>query len=67
MIMKKLTVFLMFVNATPSCLRYREVKDSDSEAAVSRDEQTVGDVYFRKSAFPDGKHPERVKLRIYVG
>jgi hypothetical protein len=64
---KKVTVYLMFVKATKSCRRYCEVADAESEVIVPRDEQTLGDVYLRKSAFPKGERPDRLKVRIYVG
>jgi hypothetical protein len=56
-------VNMMLVKTTPGALRFEQV-DNKGNLMTRDQDPAVGNIYLRKSAFPDGKYPQSIQVSI---
>lgn len=57
-------VYMKLRNETKGALRYDEVRRDGFTVLTVQEGAPVGSMYMRKSAYPDGKYPERLIIEI---
>lgn len=57
-------VKMVLEKQTPGAIRFVEVDDNGTPK--KQKDATIGTLYFRKSAFPDGQYPQAIVVSISV-